>query len=74
LFAQVVVWPEEDPPGTPHIRAFRMCGTADHVYGRPATLNGTTTAVYDAFQRLVEMQGSSTTQIVYAPDGWKFAT
>ncbi len=43
-----------------------------NVYGRPATVNSTT-AIYDAFSRLVEMQGSSTTQIAYAPDGWKFA-
>ena len=34
-----------------------------------------TTAVYDAFTRLVEIQGSSGdhTQMVYAPDGFKFA-
>ena len=43
------------------------------VYGRPATVNSTT-AVYDASLRLVEVQsGSGNTQIVYAPDGYKFA-
>ena len=42
--------------------------------GRPATVSSTT-AVYDAFTRLVEIQGSSGdhTQMVYAPDGFKFA-
>jgi len=44
------------------------------LYGRPVTVNSTT-AVYDALGRLVEVQPSSgnKTQIVYAPDGWKFA-
>ncbi len=47
------------------------------VYGRPASVNNGTVynAVYDAFSRLVEVQPSSgsSKQIVYAPDGWKFA-
>ena len=41
--------------------------------GRPVTAGGIT-AVYDAFTRLVEVQsGGGNTQIVYAPDGFKFA-
>ena len=51
-------------------------GTYTYTYnaeGRMATVSGTT-AVYDAFTRLVELQASSgTQQLVYAPDGFKFA-
>jgi RHS repeat-associated protein len=47
------------------------------VYNRPATVansSGTTTAVYDALKRTVELQaGSGNTQLLYAPDGLKFA-
>jgi hypothetical protein len=44
-----------------------------NLQGRPATVSSGVTAVYDAFTRLVEVQGSSNTQVVYAPDGYKFA-
>ncbi len=45
------------------------------VYGRPATVpSAGVTGVYDAFSRLVEVQAvSGNTQLVYAPDGFKFA-
>ena len=38
------------------------------------TTSGTAAAVYEAFNRLVEVQASgASTQFVYAPDGFKFA-
>ena len=45
------------------------------VYGRPGTVTSVgTTGVYDAFTRLVEVQATSgNTQLLYAPDGYKFA-
>jgi len=43
-----------------------------NVYNRPVTAGGNS-ATYDAFNRLVEVGGGSNTQIVYAPDGFKFA-
>ncbi len=43
-----------------------------NIYGRPASVGGTT-AVYDAFNRLVEVPNVANAQIVYAPGGVKFA-
>jgi RHS repeat-associated protein len=41
--------------------------------GRPTSISGTN-AIYDAFNRLVEIQASGTnTQLLYSPDGFKFA-
>jgi len=43
------------------------------VEGRPVTAGGTT-VLYDAFNRLVEVQASGgNTEILYGPDGFKFA-
>ncbi len=43
-----------------------------NIYGRSASV-GSTTAVYDAFSRLVEVPNAANSQIVYAPGGGKFA-